>query len=819
MPGRRCPLPIHTPSLNLRSFRSRSSYSLASACSGVLSITFLPLASTAFANIESHPAIDSTIVDFLDINCYECHNDVEKKGGLDLSNLPFNPDDSQSMALWSLVHDRVAHREMPPKDELWPEEREHSDFLAVFEQTMHDESAKRQREFGRVRSRRLNRTEYENTLHDLLGVDLPIKSFLPDDPSQDGFSNIAESQQISHHLLQKYMEAIDISLDEAFSRAQFKTPSHERVFHPEEVTWNLETRKNGRGPLLHNGHALSYLSTGNYQGRMQPTTVDENGWYRITIRAKAHNPPPGRGVWTQIRTGVAAASAPLLFWAGYFEAKEEPQDFTFETWMQKGHKLEVRPGDHTLGIISVKLLNDQSAPQTDAPAVAMESIKMERIHKGMSQSELRHRLFGDLVFENGVLQSTNPSEDLDRLMTRFAGYAFRRIVTDVEVAPYLEFAQSRLRSGASLRDALRSGYRALLSSPRFLYFTEHTGRLDDFSIASRLSYFLWSTLPDAELLSLAAAGRLSNPAVLEQQVDRLLDHPKASSFVNNFTDDWLNLKEIDFTTPDSKLYPEFDLILKHSMLDETRAFLQELINEDLSVTNIIDSDFAMLNERLAQHYGIDPFSGTGFQKTPLRKKDPRGGVITQGSVLKVTANGTTTSPVIRGVWLLERILGEHISPPPDDVPAVEPDIRGATSIRDQLEKHRSTDACMACHKKIDPPGFALESYDVIGGWRQHYRALPEKGNWKKGPAVDPSYHLSNGKTFADIEGFKSLILEHPDKIAENLIEKVLTYATGASIEFADRREISRIVRELEESDYGFRSLIHACVQSSIFQSK
>ncbi len=772
-----------------------------------------------FANIETYPAIDSTIVDFLDINCYECHNDVEKKGGLDLSNLPFDPGDSQSMTLWSLVHDRVAHREMPPKDELWPEEQERSEFLSVFEQTMHDVSAQRQTAYGRVRSRRLNRTEYENTLHDLLGVDLPIKSFLPDDPSQDGFSNIAASQQISHHLLQKYLEAIDVSLDEAFHRAQYEKLPFSRIFHPEEVTWNLETRENGRGPLLHEGHALSYLSTGNYQGRMQPTTVDENGWYRITIRAKAHNPPPGRGVWTQIRTGVAAASAPLLFWAGYFEAKEEPQDFTFETWMQKGHKLEVRPGDHTLGIISVKLLNDQSAPQTNAPAVAMESIKMERIHKGMNQSELRRRLFDDIVLEDGILQSTNPSKDLDRLMTRFAGFAFRRTVTDTEVAPYLEFAQSRLRSGASLRDALRSGYRALLSSPRFLYFTEHTGRLDDFSIASRLSYFLWSTLPDEELLSLAAAGRLSNPTVLEQQVERLLEHPKARSIVKNFTDDWLNLKEIDFTTPDSKLYPEFDLILKHSMLDETRAFLQVLINEDLSVSNIIDSDFAMINERLAQHYGIDQFSGTGFQKTPLEKTHPRGGVITQGSVLKVTANGTTTSPVIRGVWLLERILGEHISPPPDDVPAVEPDIRGATSIRDQLEKHRSTVACMACHKKIDPPGFALESYDVIGGWRQHYRALPEKGNWKNGPAVDPSYHLSNGKTFADIEGFKSLILEHPDKIAQNLVEKILTYATGASIEFADRREISRIVSDLEKSGYGFRSLIHACVQSSIFQSK
>jgi hypothetical protein len=281
----------------------------------------------------------------------------------------------------------------------------------------------------------------------------------------------------------------------------------------------------------------------------------------------------------------------------------------------------------------------------------------------------------------------------------------------------------------------------------------------------------------------------------------------------------LNLKKIDFTTPDSKLYPEFDLILKHSMIGETHAFLQELIRNDLSVTNIIDSEFAMLNERLAQHYGIEGFTGDGFQKVALKAEDRRGGIITHGSILKVSANGTTTSPVIRGVWLLERILGEHISPPPDDVPAVEPDIRGATSIRDQLEKHRSTKACMACHKKIDPPGFALESYDVTGAWRERYRILPKKGRWKHGPAVDPAYHLANGKTFDDIEGFKALVSEHPDKIARNLVEKMLTYATGARIEFADRREIERIVANLEGENYGFRSLIHACVQSAAFRSK
>lgn len=777
-------------------------------------------ASSLLGSEDSSPRLPESVVEFLDINCYDCHNDTEKKGGLDISNLVFDPNNAASMKLWSIVHDRIEHREMPPEKADWPEEAWRADFLRSFENTLHTESAKLQSELGRVRSRRLNRIEYENTLHDLLGVDVPIKDFLPEDPTQDGFSNIADSQQISHHLLQKYLEAIDISLDEAFRRAERETDFYSRTFLPEEVSWNPETRENGRGPHLYKGHALSYQTSGNYQGRMWPTAVPESGWYRITVRAKAHRPPEGRGVWTQIRSGVAAASAPNLYWVGSFEATEKPKNVTFVTWMSEGHRLEMRPGDQTLKTIAVKLLEDSSTFEEDIPATAMEWIKMERIHIGNDQAEIKERLFANLPFEKGTLNSENPSGDLDRLVKRFAAFAFRRAVAENEIAPYLSFAQSRLDSGASLREALKSGYRAVLSSPRFLYFTEEeAGRLDDYSIASRLSYFLWSSMPDEPLLTLAAKGRLSTKIELAKQVERMLKHENASAFVSNFADDWLNLRDIDFTTPDTKLYPEFDLILKNSMVDETKAFLQAMVDDDLSVTNVIDSDFAILNERLATHYGLDGVSGNGFQRVALQDNDRRGGIITQGSVLKVTANGTTTSPVIRGVWLQERILGNHISPPPDDVPAVEPDIRGAISIRDQLDKHRSTGSCMACHLKIDPPGFALESYDVTGGWRQRYRALPEKGKWTHGPEVDPSYDLPNGKSFRDVEGFKAMALEHPEKIARNMVEKVLTYATGASIEFADRREIAAIVEDLENSDYGFRSLIHACVQSDIFQSK
>jgi len=300
----------------------------------------------------------------------------------------------------------------------------------------------------------------------------------------------------------------------------------------------------------------------------------------------------------------------------------------------------------------------------------------------------------------------------------------------------------------------------------------------------------------------------------------MLNDPKAEAFVKNFADSWLDLRDINFTTPDANLYPEFDEILLHSMLDETYTFLRQMIEGNLSVANVIDSDFAMLNERLARHYGIEGFEGTGIQKITLDPEDRRGGIMTHASVLKVTANGTTTSPIVRGVWLLDRILGIEIPPPPDQVAAIEPDIRGAVSIRDQLDKHRSSESCMVCHRKIDPPGFALENYDVIGGWREKYRAIgSEEKKWIDGPDVDASYEFSDGSSFHDIDGFKELVLSDTEQIARNLVNQVLTYATGASIEFADRREVDRMVEALAADDYGFRSLIHAVAQSEIFLSK
>ena len=439
-------------------------------------------------------------------------------------------------------------------------------------------------------------------------------------------------------------------------------------------------------------------------------------------------------------------------------------------------------------------------------------------------------IFGDLKLERVgperfEVTSKQPIADSQRILRDFARRAFRRPVTDKEVEPFIARVKSRLNQKYSFEQAMRVGLRAVLVSPNFLFLREKA-KLDDFALASRLSYFLWSSMPDEPLLKLAEAGKLHEPEVLRQQVERLLDDPKAKAFNTNFTGQWLSLRAIDATLPDRTLYPEYDDILKTAMLKETSLFFDEVLKKDLPLTNFVSSDFTFLNARLAKHYGIPGVEGMEMRKVSLPPDSHRGGVLTMGSVMKVTANGTTTSPVIRGSWVLERILGTPPPKPPADVEAIEPDIRGATTIRDQLAKHRKVESCNSCHSKIDPPGFALESFDVIGGWRDHYRALTNGGEKdasgrrvKTGLAIDPSDELPDGRRFHNIDEYKQLLLEDKDQLARSLTEKLLAYSTGAAPSKADKPQINAIVRHMRDNKYGFRSLIHEIVQSPMFQSK
>ncbi|MDG2122574.1 MAG: DUF1592 domain-containing protein, partial [Verrucomicrobiales bacterium] len=390
-----------------------------------------------------------------------------------------------------------------------------------------------------------------------------------------------------------------------------------------------------------------------------------------------------------------------------------------------------------------------------------------------------------------------------------------------------------LKGGETFTDAMIATYSAVLASPEFLYHCGQPGDLDDFALAERLSFFLGESIPDEPLRVLARQGILRDPETLRAEVDRLLDKPEAKRFVKEFLDAWLKLDEINDTDPDRELYPEYagDWWLVNSMVEESRLYFADLIAGDRPARNVIDADYTFADERLARHYGITGVVGPSFRRIPLSEKSPYGGILTQASVLKVTANGTVTSPVLRGVYVMEKLLGDPPSPPPPSVPAVEPDIRGAATIREQLAKHREDASCASCHKKIDPPGFALESFDVMGRWRENYRSLAQgerieglgrSGNefvHYIGKEVDASGVTPKGDPFDDILQFKKLLLEDEEVIARNVIEQLLVYATGAPVSFTDRGEVAAILEKSRASEFGVRTIIHEIVQSPLFLRK
>jgi len=545
---------------------------------------------------------------------------------------------------------------------------------------------------------------------------------------------------------------------------------------------------------------------------------------------------------------------------GYYDAPPNaPQTHEVETWLN--------PKD-TIGFNAASLapVVNYSRPGRamafTGPGVACDWFEVEGPIYEQWPPEGHRRLFGDLPLaafdaknQSGIrppkrkllkqetqapnkpdvapgswtVASVFPHADADRLLAAFLPRAFRRPVSEDVRKQYVALVAERLAAGDCFETAMRYAYRAALCSPDFLYHVEHTDRFDDYALASRLSYFLWGSLPDEALMQLADGGKLRTPKTVREEAERLLNDPKSQRFIDDFLGQWLNLRKIAANDPDRKLYPEFSAYLQDSMIAETRAYFRELLEKDLDASYLVRSDFAMLNEKLATLYGVPGVSGSQIRRVPLKADCPRGPFLTQAAVLKVTANGTTTSPVPRGAFVMARLLGRPPEPPPPNIPAVEPDVQGATTIRELLDKHRSIGACAGCHAKIDPPGFALESFDVIGGQRDRYRSIGEgdaapRGpidpfipiGFRLGPPVDPSGVLPDGRTFANVGEFQSLLAAEAQPLLKNLAEQFLVYATGRPVGFADRAEIAAIVDRTEKKGGGVRTLLLEVVQSKLF---
>jgi hypothetical protein len=464
-----------------------------------------------------------------------------------------------------------------------------------------------------------------------------------------------------------------------------------------------------------------------------------------------------------------------------------------------------------------------------APGVTLSTVDQESIRRSRREDEKAQPLT-----EVGVdVLTTDPERDAERLLRAFIARAYRRAPAESEIAAFLDLMRNRRAAGLSFAESMLAGYTAVLASPGFVFLDEKPGRLEGEALATRLALFLWNSPPDAALLARARRGELSDPAVLRAETERLLDDPRSARFVDAFLDYWLDLRKMSDSTPSTTLYNDYyldDALVEAARL-ESQLFFTDLVRRDLPARNLAAADFTFVNGRLAEHYGLPGVTGVAMRRVDLPADSPRGGFLTQASVLKVTANGTTTSPVLRGKWIVERILGIDIPPPPP-VAAVEPDIRGAVTIRQQLAKHRSDASCASCHRTMDPPGFALESFDVMGGWRDHYRGVdtaktPVAGRGKNGHAfafhfglpVDAAGELPDGRPFADIRGFKRLLREEDELLARNLLRQFVTYGTGEPVRFGDRPLVEQMLARARPARYGVRTLIHEVVQSDLFLRK
>jgi len=770
-------------------------------------------------------SFEETVRPILARHCYECHGPQKSKGDLRLDRLGTDFSVDATRESWRRALEQLNAGSMPPKAKPRPAPAELRTLTAWMGAGLDAAESVRRAKEGRVVVRRLNRNEYQNTIRDLLGVDIDLVELLPLDSSSHGFDNLGEAMHISSFLMERYLEAADKALNVAIANAPQPPYQKKRYFLKESMAVKSATEKVYR-PLE---DALVMFSSSHWNAIvMSQFYPPDRGRYRFRLSASGFQ-SGGKPVVYRVDAGPMLMGTKNHLVGYYDAAADDPTVVEWTDHLEARSHIRIHP----YGLAGAQVVNKVGAADYTGPGLAVQWVEVEGpIHDQWPPAS--HRLiFGDLsqkADKNRRLEvvSEHPAADAERILRDFTRRAFRRAVTEEELRPYVELVVTTLEEKRTFEQAVRVGLAAVLVSPDFLFLREKPGVLDDFGLASRLSYFLWSSMPDEELLRLAGKGELSKAETLRAQTERLLRDPKASAFTENFVGQWLALRDIDFTEPSTILYPEFDDMLKVSMVKEAQLFFDELLKNDLSVSNIVSSDFSMLNGRLARHYGIPGVEGWGFRKVELPPGCHRGGVLTMGSVLKVTANGTQTSPVLRGAWVLDRILGTPPPRPPAGVPSVEPDIRGATTIRAQLAKHRQLETCATCHVRIDPPGFALESFDVIGGWRENYRTTGRGQEVKidgrrmpylKGPTVDAADALADGSRFESIDEFKELLLRDKDQIARALTGRLLTYATGGAPARADQPEIDAIVGKIRGKDYGLRTLVHEVVQCGLFRSK
>jgi hypothetical protein len=818
-----------------------------------LVIALLGISSIALAD-EPTPSFDSVIKPFLATYCVSCHGPSKQKGDRRFDELTGKIADDNGLVDLQDIVDQLNLGEMPPpKEKQRPSDDERRKVIACLTTTIEQYRREHKPQITETVLRRLNAREYRNSVRDLLHLNMtmfdPTLGF-PRDQTTEHLDNVGESLVTSGHLLQRYLAAADRIVDKVL------TPTEK----PAVQTWTFHDgfRQQPEIDQVHgrtNGFSWITLydvpAADKPEGAYGPIWgfrdgVPHDGWYEMRFKAEALNrqhPYPRDFVGTDpeepLRLGIVAGSIrsgplhkpqPIEPVLAELDLRDGAHEYALRIWLDAGYTPRFTFPNGLMDARQMwgKLVNryrDQFPVPMRRGIVenrfnAIKYGKLPQIHiddieiKGPFYDEWptagQRAVLGDdfqATAQSGLLTDTHARRNL----TAFASRAFRRPAQSEEVDRLVHIIASRRQAGRSALEAYGDGLKAVLCSPAFLYLDEPgEKRLSPYALASRLSYFLWSSMPDEELLDLVAMNKLDQPEVLQAQVRRMLADPRASALIDGLLDSWLTLRDLGSMPPDrAKFEDYYRYDLQTAMREETRLFTRRLIDENLNVLSFLDSDWTYANKPLAHMYGATPPHGSGFELVKLTDRR-RGGLLGQGSVLTVTANGIDTSPVVRGVWLLENILGTPPSPPPPDVPPLDPDARGAKSIREQLEKHRNNASCYDCHRKIDPLGFALEHFDAIGKWRDSYAGKT---------TIDSAGELPSGQKFDGIEDFKKILVERRQQFVTALTGKVLSYATGRRTTAADRPQIQRLVAQLGERGDGLRDLIELVATSDAFQAK
>lgn len=717
-----------------------------------------------------------------------------------------NPGDSPET--WEKVVSKLRHRHMPPPGLPRPDEQTYDSIISSLVNSLDREMAITPNPGRTASFRRLNRTEYRNAIRDLIGVDLDVSSLLPHDETGHGFDNVTVGE-LSPTLLERYLSAAQ-KISRLAMGSAVRSPGGDTIVLPPDLTQE---------------DVLDGLPIGTRGGTVVRYTFPRDAEYAVQLRLSRDRDERVEGLADPHELELTLDGKRVKL----FAVKPVPRNVDHQHIDREMEvRIPVKAGPHNLGVAFLKKtsalietqrqpyqarFNAERHPRTQ-PALYSVSVLGPYASTGPGDTPSRRLIL--------TCQPAMPSEEdacAKRILSTFVRRAYRRPVTDADLqVPLTFYKDARVDGGFDA--GIEMSLRAILVNPKFLFRIENDPpgvapktayRVTDVELASRLSFFLWSTIPDQDLLDVATQGKLKDPAVMEKQVRRMLADPRSEVLVTNFAAQWLYLRNLASANPDPRLFPDFDENLRQSFRRETELFFESIVREDRNVLDLLRAKYTFLNQRLAKHYGIPHIYGSHFRRVALAADSERGGLLSHGSILTVTSYATRTSPVIRGKWILTNILGTPPAPPPPEVPQLKENTgtEKPLSMRERVAQHRANPVCAGCHNLMDPVGFALEKYDAIGRWRTAEGGAP----------VDASGTLPDGSKFDGAADLQQALLSRPELFVSTLSEKLLTYALGRGLEYYDAPAIRKIVRDASPNDYRFSSLVLGIVNSTPFQMR